>query len=718
MTGVRRARRAGGLALALLLGSAGVPVAVVAADPPETQVLPGSTLPALTIDLNDDGAREVLRLVDRETPGMELEVWSIRQDVWLPLASTEVAAHPGPDGSLDPSSEMAAIIRMRIDGRDHAVLATASMLLVPNLPGTVCCVELADVILAQDRLMLVPLPTQDIRAEYLAAVDLDADGTDELVTQVTTYADMNDVGTYRVEVHRWDGHGFRRFYSDEREQQGFSVVPGEADGEPGSELYITPSETASLERLLMTDGTMTLERASADLGQPFEAWIMGATNGRVLVQQPEGVRLFEWPRDERPSALGRFDSLAYPRVDIVGDGDDAIFVVYEGFDYLGSNDPRITLLDMDFNQIGAVPISERIAPLWDAASTFSSRGYGSTRSLFPFVGLLPGAGPRETWPYLANGVRIEAGGPDGYTTTEADPFIGVSPIGRAGPDDEWLALGQGIYGGYYGPFAQSDSATYLFPFAQSPFPLAASLTMARADEIVAPSDDPVATLRADGAVAIEVDGQTRLAASYEGFDIVIDAPFGSFVTYDDRSVPVEVEIGEAPLVVEVRAPNGPKNRNRDFTRTFFIATPDGRGQVATFEGTFIGEAPEVTANADTDAFALHSRIYGRASDGVSVSVDGAPAELNGNGAYSVEVDAPIWPRDVVVVARDVLGNESVERLQVVGFLDYRGLPWAVIIGVATVAAGGFLFVRTPQRRERPVAAWDDGVLEEVDGDLR
>jgi hypothetical protein len=99
-------------------------------------------------------------------------------------------------------------------------------------------------------------------------------------------------------------------------------------------------------------------------------------------------------------------------------------------------------------------------------------------------------------------------------------------------------------------------------------------------------------------------------------------------------------------------------------------------------------------------------------------VDGVPAKLNTNGAFSVEVDAPIWPRDVVVVARDVLGNESVERLQVVGFLDYRGLPWAVIIGVATVAAGGFLFVRTPRRRERPVAAWDDGVLEEVDGDLR
>ncbi|HJP71274.1 MAG TPA: hypothetical protein VJ975_06105 [Candidatus Limnocylindria bacterium] len=720
MTGVRRARRAGGLAAALLLGVANlVPLPALAADLPATQVLPGATLTAITIDLNQDGTREVLRLVDRELPGMDLEAWSVRQDTWLQVASTEVASHPGPDGSLDPSSEIAAILRMRIDGRDHAVLATASMLLVPNVPSTVCCVELADVVLVDDRLMLLPLQTQDLRAEFLAAVDMDGDGTDELVTQVTTYADMNDSGTYRVEVHAWTGGGFRRIFTDDRDGQGFGVMPGEADGQPGAELYVIPSAAGSVERLVMVDGAINLERTSADLGQPFEAWFLGAANGRVLLQEPEGVRLFEWPRDERPGELGRINSLAYPRVDVVGTGEDALFVVYEGFDYLGSNQPRMTLLDMDFNEIASIPISERIEPLWDAASRISSRGYGSSRSLFPFVGLLPEPGPRESWPYLANGIRIEAGGAGGYTLADANPLIGVVPIGRAGPDDAWLALGQSMFSGYYGPFGLSDSAVYLFPFAQGPFPetpSAATLTLAPADAILAPSDEAVATVRADGAVAVEVDGEKRLAASYDGFDVVIDAPLGSFVTYEDRGGPVELSVGDGPLVVEFRAPNGPTNRNRDFTRTFFIVAPDGRAQVVTFEGTFIGEGPEVTANADTDAFALSSRIFGRASDGVQVTVDGVPAELNGNGAYSVEVGAPIWPRDVVVIARDVLGNESVQRLQIVGFLDYRGLPWAVIIGLATVAAGAFLFVRTPRRRQTERVGWGDARLEEIDGD--
>ncbi|HET8777522.1 MAG TPA: hypothetical protein VFN76_07670 [Candidatus Limnocylindria bacterium] len=713
MTGAGRVRRAGGLGAALLLGLVSTPVMAAA---PATQVLPGATLTALTIDLDGDGSRDVLRLVDRELPGMSLEMWREREREWLLISSSQVAAHPGPDGSLDPSSEIAALLRMRIDGRDHAVLATASMLLVPNLPGTVCCVELADVVLADDRLMLMPMPIQDLRAEFLAAVDMDADGTDELVTQVTTYADMNDSGTFRVEVHRWDGGGFQRIFADEREGQWFGVIPGEGDGEPGIELYITPREAGSLERLVMINGAITLERASADLGQPFEAGVIGAASGRVLIQQPEGVRLFEWLRDQRPRVLGRFDSLEYPRVEVVGSGDDALFVVYEGFDYLGSNDPHIVLLDTEFNEITSIPTSERVAPLWTAANDISNRGYGTSRSLFPFAGLLPGPGPRESWPYVANGIRIDAGGADGYTVADVSPFIGVTPIGRAGPDDAWLALGQSFFGGYFGAFGLSDSAAYLFPFSQAPFSGTASLSMAWAEDVIAPSDEPIATLRADGAVPVDVDGQTRFAASYDGFNVVIDAPAGSFVSYDDRTVPVELEVGDEPLVVDVRAPNGPKDRNRDFTRTFFIVAPDGRAQVATFEGTFIGEEPEVTANADTDAFALHSRIYGRASDGVAVSVDGVAAELNANGAYSVEVDAPIWPRDVVVVARDVLGNEAVQRLEIVGFLDYRGLPWALIVGVATVASGAFLFVQTPRRREAQRVVWADARLEEIDGD--
>ena len=40
----------------------------------------------------------------------------------------------------------------------------------------------------------------------------------------------------------------------------------------------------------------------------------------------------------------------------------------------------------------------------------------------------------------------------------------------------------------------------------------------------------------------------------------------------------------------------------------------------------------------------------------------------------------------IVAARDPLGNEVVERIEVVGLYDYRGLPWAAIVGVPPPSA--------------------------------
>ena len=151
-------------------------------------------------------------------------------------------------------------------------------------------------------------------------------------------------------------------------------------------------------------------------------------------------------------------------------------------------------------------------------------------------------------------------------------------------------------------------------------------------------------------------------------------------------------------------------------RWIIVIGPDGRALSEHWEGTFVREAPELVADAQTEAFGSTATISGRASSGAEVIVDGLTAEFDDRGAFRVEVDAPIWPRDVVVIARDVLGNETSARLQVVGFLDYRGLPWVAIPALATIAAGAFLFVRTPGRRAQPTAAWGDAALEEIDAD--
>ena len=54
-------------------------------------------------------------------------------------------------------------------------------------------------------------------------------------------------------------------------------------------------------------------------------------------------------------------------------------------------------------------------------------------------------------------------------------------------------------------------------------------------------------------------------------------------------------------------------------------------------------------------------------------------------------------------------------VQVIGFVDYRGLPWLPIIGLLTVVVGVYVFLRVPRRRAGPTPAWSgDGTLEEIE----
>jgi hypothetical protein len=165
-------------------------------------------------------------------------------------------------------------------------------------------------------------------------------------------------------------------------------------------------------------------------------------------------------------------------------------------------------------------------------------------------------------------------------------------------------------------------------------------------------------------------------------------------------------------------PPGRDDRNREFELSVFVIGPTGLTSGASWQAEALRVAPEVTASAEVDVLALQATISGRVTSGVTLTVDGASVVPSPSGAFRVEVDAPIWPRDVVVVARDPIGNEAVEHLEIVGFVDYRGLPWIPIVGVATILAGILLFVRTPSLRpeSRPLPD-GDGRLEEIDGDL-
>lgn len=215
------------------------------------------------------------------------------------------------------------------------------------------------------------------------------------------------------------------------------------------------------------------------------------------------------------------------------------------------------------------------------------------------------------------------------------------------------------------------------------------------------------------------DGETEVLAAADGMAVEISAAAGSLVisAQDNRLQVDEITPSSPAISVDVTPPRArDDDENLPFERWIAVISPEGRSATIHLRGTFLREDPSVRAAASTPAFSLRSAIRGRASEFATVLVDGAPVATDIDGRFGTEVDAPIWPRDVVVTARDPFGRESTARIQVVGFLDYRGLPWAAIVGGAILVAGAFLFLRTPARREPAPMAWGDGTLEEFDGD--
>jgi hypothetical protein len=392
----------------------------------------------------------------------------------------------------------------------------------------------------------------------------------------------------------------------------------------------------------------------------------------------------------------------------VGDDREALIVRHDGFDD-GGGAPRTTIHDLDLRQLGEVASAPLAEELWDILRLQSNaRSSTVARPIWPIIGPLPGGWVDGDAAYMANGALIRIGGADRYTVSPMATLVGASILGLAGPDRAWALVGTSMV-------AQAGDVAHLFsgvPSDQS------TVVLTPVDELLRPDGEvKVASLELRNAVEVAAgDGETSLMAGAEGFEIVVTAAAGSVVVTTDGRTWDSYDVQTDPVVVAATPHRGASDENQDFERWVLVIRPDGIGSVHRWQGTFLREPPDVTAQAATAAFSLRSTISGRVSDFTTVTVDGAPAPLNEGGAFNVEVDAPIWPRSVEVVASDPFGTERVARVEIVGFLDYRGLPWVPIVGILTVVVGAVLFVRTPRGRPLIVAVDGDGQLEEISAD--
>ena len=655
------------------------------------------------VDVDHDGAGElVLVRGDAGSAARTIEIWDYGRDGWRRAASGPVA-RPDPGGgparAIDGEAESIALLAWRDEGGARALLALGGE---PEAPVGGCCLDLATVDWDGATVALRFLDGPGGPVESAAVLDTDDDGIDEiLVTEPRSAA-----GDRLARLLRWTGNGFEstRFDLGRDDGSGRPIRIGESDGRPGDEaIYAIEGGRILLRIGASEDGTARVERTAMTDATSVHIWTWGAAGGRIVAHLGTELRVLEWPRGGEPTTVASRARPEFPVLHVVGTTSEAV-IIDEG---IGRLDPRgdavVSIHALDLELIGDVPAPKPVRELWRLASLESPALRSQVDSLDPYVGLVPGSAGDGQARYLAAGTLITVG-PDGAPLLQpSSSLTGRVPLGIVGPDDAWWIIGRG----HLGP---SDPAFFVGNRPAASVSLVPEALVLQPDAELPPLD---ATL--DGATLVEGPGGVeQLAVPDGGFDLVLRGIAGSRVVgVVDQWVVHEGRLPDEPVSLAVR-PLRRGTGNQPIEVAVVVVDPAGRASFAHWEGEGVREPPEIVVGERTHSFALRSTISGRASRGAAVTVDGAPVALNALGDFRIEIDAPIWPRAVRVVARDAIGNEAAANVYVLGFLDYRGLPWAAIVGLATLGSGVILFLRTPRRRVRE-ATRDDARLEEMDG---
>jgi hypothetical protein len=693
-----------GVAVAMGLGS--VPAAALATDPAEPYALPGTTPAAIAADVDGDGAREVVRITG-PADAVRLEVWDVVDGQWAATLSVEPEGVPG-RGRVIGGNTATALVRARVDGLDRALLLTGGSTSGSDAPG--CCLALQEVVDGGDRPELRPLPAPELPAESIVVADLDGDGTDELVASLVNWSEDGSRSSTNVAVLGRDADRWRTLAEWEESGAWWVMSLGETDGAPGTEL-LAAGEAGDLARVAWIDGALQIERARLVVDNE-QAWVAGSIDGNLVVTSSTTVALFRWPRGDQPTMLASHETLEYPSVGVLGSGSESLVVVQEHTER-GTVVPVSQVLDARLRPIGEVATTAQAAVLADVAERLARDGWTGSppTNIWPYFGPEDGEWDGGATSYIVGGMRVTAAPGGSFETRPSASLVG-RPIGRVGPDGGWVALGDS--------YVSTGAISYLqpgfFPFEGS------TLTLVPLATFQDPAERTLATsIALEGGIATGEDGDaSTILAAPTGVEIIITVVPGTVaVSWDGTRVTDHGEVDAGELRLSVDPPSRPRPGSEySFERDLILLGPDGSATVHRWNGTFAPEAPELTAWTRLEGLSLDATVAGRASAGSRITVDGRDVTLNGFGAYRATVDAPPWPRTVVVVARDPFGGEQRATVEVIGLVDYRGLPWVPIAGAATLLGGVVLFLRTPRHRplaQRPVL--DDGRLEDLDGDL-
>lgn len=703
----RSAGRPGRIRSALVVATALWAIATpLAAAEPSAQVLAGRVTSGVAVDLDGDGSREVVAVrPDVATPTLGLEAWRERDGGWDSIGSSGVLVASDATGDLRPGrigADAGALLVVADAAGPSPILATAPID-GDGLPA--CCLTLFQVALEGGAPVLRLVGDGLGIATTVRAADLDGDGVDELIVTGPVDPAGPAAPFDSIQVLRRNGS---RFVADPviyPEGAGSLAAIGDSDGAPGDDLHFVTSGVVT--RMTTGGAALTAERQPlADLINVVAGgWIAGATSGRIVaIDGDRSLATAAWPRGGRITALDRSETGPFPSVFLLGDGSRSRIVEMAGGFPAEDRTLRVRVHDLALRLEHEIVAAPHIQALWDAAVLGPAPVMGEFERARPMLGPVNG-GFDDAAAFIGPGSLLSFDAAGRLVAHPARPYAGAGAMALAGGGSAWLVSGLGWN-------SLSDSVLYLIggePGTELRALPLESLTGA-------PSDGGPEVSLAGAAIADGPEGAT-LYVSDEGFSATVDATEGAWVLGTAAAAVDAGLAADEPVTLELH-PERQVGDAATFSATIAVREPSGLVSVVTWEGMVLAGPPAIRVAASSDPFSASATVAGSVGDGASVMVDDRVVAVDSDGSFGVTVPAPIWGRDVAVVARDALGRESAERLTVFGVVDYRELPWLVIIGAVTVLIGVALFLRTPQGRQVAVAEGrgGDGRLEEIDGD--
>lgn len=125
--------------------------------------------------------------------------------------------------------------------------------------------------------------------------------------------------------------------------------------------------------------------------------------------------------------------------------------------------------------------------------------------------------------------------------------------------------------------------------------------------------------------------------------------------------------------------------------------------LAAVDTDVVGPMLSVETEFLTAPWPFGAPLRGRTEPNAKISVDGGPwQEVSRSGRFEVRHALAPWPQTVEFRATDGLGNVTVRRVSVIGGIDFRRLPWEILVaGTVLLAVVGTTFLGA-RRGRRPM----------------